>query len=130
MDILELNGKLLGTLNITWTISGDTLSVRSTPAGYEKVIPLSKVKSVTFASPPFGSISLNYGVENESILYKNRDKEKAEAIRDYINNYIASPPSSVGKNSFVDELVKLKSLLDAGVLSQEEFDRAKQKLLS
>ncbi len=33
-------------------------------------------------------------------------------------------------NSFVaDELIKLKSLLDTGVISQEEFDAQKQKLL-
>lgn len=63
-------------------------------------------------------------------MYKKKDKEKAEAIRDYINNYIAFPPSSDNKESFVDELVKLKSLLDSGALSQDEFDVAKQKLLS
>ena len=32
-------------------------------------------------------------------------------------------------SSTADELIKLKSLLDAGVITQEEFDAQKQKLL-
>ena len=32
--------------------------------------------------------------------------------------------------SFTDELVKLKELLDQGILTQEEFDAQKQRLLS
>lgn len=38
--------------------------------------------------------------------------------------------SEVSQFSVSDELIKLKSLLDAGVLTQEEFDQQKQKLLS
>ena len=33
-------------------------------------------------------------------------------------------------SSLADELKKLKELLDSGVLSKEEFDEAKKKLLS
>jgi membrane protease subunit (stomatin/prohibitin family) len=33
------------------------------------------------------------------------------------------------KNSIADEIVKLKELLDQGILTQEEFDATKKKLL-
>jgi membrane protease subunit (stomatin/prohibitin family) len=40
----------------------------------------------------------------------------------------ASAPAAVGE-SVADQLTKLKSLLDTGALSQQEFDAAKQKIL-
>jgi hypothetical protein len=38
----------------------------------------------------------------------------------------AAPPASDG----LDDLLKLKNLLDAGALTQEEFDTQKQKILA
>ena len=43
------------------------------------------------------------------------------------------PPAAApaaGGTDIASELVKLKGLLDQGVLTQEEFDQAKQKLLA
>jgi len=40
----------------------------------------------------------------------------------------AAAPAAAGE-SITDQLVKLKGLLDAGVLTQAEFDTAKQKAL-
>jgi len=42
----------------------------------------------------------------------------------------AAPKQLTGNISTADELLKLKSLLDAGVLTQDEFDSQKQKLLN
>lgn len=41
----------------------------------------------------------------------------------------AAPPAPSTADSY-EELMKLKSLLDAGVLTQAEFDAEKQKILS
>jgi len=41
----------------------------------------------------------------------------------------AAAPSPTPEESY-DELMKLKQLLDAGVLTQSEFDNEKQKVLS
>jgi hypothetical protein len=41
----------------------------------------------------------------------------------------AEPPASSGEGSY-DELMRLKELLDAGALTQAEFDAEKHKILS
>ena len=51
----------------------------------------------------------------------NKENEKSENIE--IEN------SSEVKNNLSDELDKLNNLLKEGVLTQEEFDKAKKKLL-
>lgn len=56
----------------------------------------------------------------------------AETIQEQISIRESSmKPSNSEKTSFsvADELIKYKELLDAGVLSQEEFDKKKQQLL-
>lgn len=42
----------------------------------------------------------------------------------------AAPAPPAGAASVVDQLTQLKGLLDSGVLSQEEFDAGKAKILS
>jgi hypothetical protein len=42
---------------------------------------------------------------------------------------VAEPPAAAGGTDVVGELTKLKGLLDAGVLTPEEFDAAKKKVL-
>jgi Short C-terminal domain len=41
-----------------------------------------------------------------------------------------APPPAAGSSAIVEELTKLKSLLDSGVLTQQEFDAAKQRVLA
>lgn len=43
---------------------------------------------------------------------------------------VQSLPAALQTALVADELLKLKSLLDAGIITQEEFDQQKQKLLS
>lgn len=42
----------------------------------------------------------------------------------------APAPAAGGGSDLVGELTKLKGLLDAGVLTQQEFDAAKQRVLA
>ncbi len=42
----------------------------------------------------------------------------------------APPPPAAGGTDIASKLVELKGLMDQGVLTQEEFDQAKQKLLA
>lgn len=57
-----------------------------------------------------------------------KDAERREkAVQDYIRT--AAGPPSAGSSS-VDELHKLAELKNRGDLSQEEFDRAKARLLA
>ncbi len=41
-----------------------------------------------------------------------------------------APPAAANEDSVVDQLTKLKALLDGGVLSQDEFDAQKAKILA
>jgi len=66
----------------------------------------------------------------------NTDKSKTEAgvkalrkLVDAAQDSSATPPS-VGGGSRAEELLKLKQLMDEGVLSKEEFDAEKKRLLS
>lgn len=56
-------------------------------------------------------------------------KNIAAFTRQGRGDYPSSSPGNRGSYSLADELSKLKALLDQGVLSQEEFDAQKQKLL-
>ena len=42
----------------------------------------------------------------------------------------APPPRAAGGTDIASKLVELKGLMDQGVLTQDEFDQAKQKLLA
>ena len=41
----------------------------------------------------------------------------------------AAPPTGGGGDSITDQLTKLKGLLDSGVLTQDEFNAAKQRVI-
>ncbi|MFM8279210.1 MAG: SHOCT domain-containing protein [Candidatus Limnocylindrus sp.] len=66
----------------------------------------------------------------------NTNKSVTEAgvktLRGLINAAQDAPPTSTstGAPSRAEELLKLKGLMDAGVLSKEEFEAEKKRLLS
>ena len=66
----------------------------------------------------------------------NTDKSKTEAGVKALRKLVdaaqdsSATPSSVGGGSRAEELLKLKQLMDEGVLSKEEFDAEKKRLLS
>ena len=45
------------------------------------------------------------------------------------DNHLQDTSSSLDSNTLIDEIERLNELLKSGVLTQEEFDKAKQKLL-
>lgn len=69
--------------------------------------------------------------ENTVTFKKHRHYQDALEIKKYIemkNN--EQPQTTVQSVSVADELLKLKQLLDGGVLTQEEFDEQKKKMLN
>lgn len=98
---------------------------------------LSKGKLIlTFGEVPSGYI----GVGNAAIgvgsgpltyLYKKDQSDAADKLYQYVLGVMSSPVQDTAQPSnFVDELVKLKTLLDQGALTREEFEAAKKKLLA
>ncbi len=78
----------------------------------------------------YGGIS-NTIEDGNSIVFVKRENKVAEYIKEYIEERIAAvtPPRFVQQISPADEVLKLKHLLDMGVLTQEEFDLKKKQLL-
>ncbi|HHE7005714.1 TPA: PH domain-containing protein [Staphylococcus aureus] len=97
--------------------------------------PFEKINSVSYKKGLlFGEIIIHHGSSSITIgsITKNTVSRMAETIQEQISIRESSmKPSNSEKTSFsvADELIKYKELLDAGVLSQEEFDKKKQQLL-
>src|SRR5262245_54384187 len=78
--------------------------------------------------------------EQEARLQELEAQQAAQSQQAYAPPPQAAPPppqaappppmSAGGPTNLADELTKLKGLADAGVLTPEEFEAAKQKLLS
>ena len=68
------------------------------------------------------------------MIKSNANYEEAVQLKSYIEKLKSEPHTpSVALHtpvSVADELIKLKELLDAGVLSQDEFDEQKARLLN
>jgi len=53
-----------------------------------------------------------------------------QALRDAMTPPAQPAPSQAERSSPVEELTKLKALLDSGAISQEEFDRLKREIMA
>ena len=70
--------------------------------------------------------------DENTITINSNENEIAEKIVSYIQERIKEarqPKVAVAANSAADEVLKLKNLLDMGVITQEEFDTKKKELL-
>ena len=65
---------------------------------------------------------------SSTYISANTQKGTTEALADAIAK--ATKGSGGGAASVADEIKKLKGLLDEGILSQEEFDEQKKKLMA
>lgn len=101
-------------------------------------IPLESVNVVSYQTGVMeSSITIMHGVSGIVMEHINKGYAKPfadkanEALKNLSNSRNASAHGNTGNApvSVADELVKLKGLLDAGVLTQEEFDTQKAKLL-
>ena len=113
-----------------------------------KSIPMSSITSIQYKAG--GSILngfLQFGVlggkernggltgaqsDENSVIFSKDKNEKAEKIKAFVEKKIAersSPAQSAGTVSTADEILKLKQLLDAGVITVDEFETKKKQLL-
>ena len=104
-------------------------------------IPLNKINSMTQSSGFFfGTISIWYGTK--SLVMTNIKKKSIKYFVHHTNKAIeelekskreeanGSQGQSLHQDIVADELKKLASLKEQGVLTQEEFDQQKAKLLA
>lgn len=106
-----------------------------TSTGKRVDLPLDSISAVGTSSLLSGvSVSTASGVIKFSVL-KNRDEVYSEISQLLVkrqNNPVVTAQSGAAHTTFqsgADELMKYKSLLDNGVITQEEFDAKKKQLL-
>ena len=147
----------MSTLSLSCS-NGYTLSISDsnlviTQKKSEEIIPISRIQSFTLKAPglSYGKITfqtaqpntlgvnigagIGIGLGSErSFFYLKRDAKLAEEFRDAIIGFSSSTIPVDHKEqmvvSVVDEIRGLKSLLDDGIITQEEFDKKKQQLLN
>lgn len=138
-----------GFENITVYADGGNIVIQSKKS--EEVIPISQIQSFTLKKPGINGVltivtarsatagvNLGFGVSAATgaqtvLLFKKARLEQAEQLRDYVMDcqsqqvaFSAAPPTA---GSVANEIRGLKSLLDDGILTQEEFDAKKAQLL-
>jgi hypothetical protein len=114
-----------------------------------KTIPLSSIYSVQFKKGGLmfngyiqfglgGSIESSKGIyeairDENTIMFKTSQNKQAEEIKDFIETYILERQSkdyTIPQTSVAEEILKFKSLLDSGVISEREFEKKKKELLN
>ena len=117
--------------------------------GYDKTIPFAQLASIEYSPPGMMSAGYLYfqtigssgtkikdkmamSLDENAVFFMKKYNDLALNIKSAVEDAIIAA-SSNGKTSPVhsdaDELLKLKNLLDAGVLTQEEFDKKKAQIL-
>lgn len=111
----------------------------------DKRIPISSISAVQFKANRLttgyiqfslaGSIENRAGLlaggnDENTVQFNKRQQPEFEAIRDHVEAIIAGRSTSGGAApSAADEIRKLSELLRDGLLTQEEFDAQKARLL-
>lgn len=114
----------------------------------EKVIPLEQINDVEFRRT--GALSNGYiqfttagmyhspfvGINDNAVpfsgsRYANDEAEKfVIQVREVISEKSNDEPQATAPPSKSQELINLKQLLDDGAISQDEFDKLKQEIIS
>ncbi len=66
----------------------------------------------------------------EQQQYEQQQYEQQQAQQAYAQQQAAAPPPAAAGGDMVSQLTELKGLLDQGILTQEEFDAQKAKILA
>ena len=144
-----VGGKLYVYENKVEIEHGGVLGTMSYGVSGMKTIPMQSIQSVQFKE---GGMAFNgfikFGVlggnekqggimgateDENSVIFKKKDNTEARQIKDFIESkiYASNKPSAtiINQVSSADEIMKLKSLLDSGVITDEEFEKKKSQLL-
>ena len=104
-------------------------------AGSEEVMAYEKITSIVVDFPMIGFSSIKFDLGYDQRICTGYYKDEIIEIRDTVHKLSEEFKSKFHNTqtshlSVADEILKLKKLLDTGVLTQEEFNRQKSKLIS
>ena len=144
---LKSNGKFNVTIHdnfLTVEPRGFTNAVNKGLIG-QKTYDLNNVSGVQYKKPGFttgylqivliGGRDARNGVsgavkDENSITFSKKEDHLILEIKEYIENYIHERSSGSSTASNLDEIRKLKELLDIGAITDEEFEAKKAQLLN
>ena len=98
-------------------------------------LPMDSISSIAKTTRKKGASTLIFSTSSGKIPFGIYTLEKLEELHQVVSQQIANRQNSkdsvtvVNNTSNADELKKYKDLLDAGILTQEEFDAKKKQLL-
>lgn len=142
----------LGKSSDAWILDNGVLSIVN-KRGDVRSIPAVQIQSYTHNTTtkiitievgvPNMSVHVGAGISvaggnKEYLFYPESDKEAALALYDAIIAHVSTlnaeqvevvEQSNEDATSSADELLKFKDLLDAGVITQDEFDAKKKQIL-
>ena len=110
---------------------------------WAKSIPYSSITGVQFKKSGFTSGYIQFTIpggneskwglfsatKDENTFMFVKDNELALQIKDFIEEKITNKNNSASKFSSADEIEKLYSLMEKGIITKEEFDEKKKNLL-
>ena len=102
-------------------------------------LPYDQINSISLIPPSgvfgFGQIVVNCAMPTMPIKFSKFSLQKAEEAVKLVQSKIdarkgaSTPAQAVQQASSADELMKFKQMLDAGIITQDEFDQKKKQLL-
>ncbi len=102
--------------------------------GTERILP----KSITGVERKHKGINASKGQEWEIVLSRTAEQDKisglsdkeSEMVAEHVENWLEAPAGEApAPEGPAEKLKKLKELLDAGIISQEEFEEKKAPLI-
>ena len=107
-------------------------------AGSEEVMAYEKITSIVVDFPMIGFSSIKFDLGYDQRICTGYYKDEVIEIRNTVHklseelkskSHYTQTSNQNQHPSVADEITKLKGLLDSGVLTQEEFNQQKKKLL-
>ncbi|MQS88604.1 DUF4429 domain-containing protein [Lactobacillus salsicarnum] len=112
-----------------------------------KTIPIKSISSIQIKEPGVTNGYIQFGVlggnesrsgvfaatqDENTVMFTKKYLAEMQQFKQQIENimYADNQPQPQSQSSIADEIMKLKSLLDQGVINQEEFEQQKNKLLN
>jgi hypothetical protein len=124
--------------------TGLTIKIPGLFGGKTQFFDYKQISSVSIDTPMIGYSTITFYAAGTKIAAYGFKKDEVNKIKQAIDigkSYVPTTkvehshshsyetPKPTGPISVADELLKLKQLLDAGVLTKEEFDAQKSKLI-
>jgi len=112
--------------------TGITIKIPGLFSGETKHFDFNHIASVEIDTPLIGFSSITIFAGGTQMSANGFTKAEVKQIKEGIEagKKASTNQSNCGQTSIADEIQKLKGLLDSGVLTKQEFDTQKAKLLN